>query len=155
MLRDLRTCLETEIALVHEFLAVLDVETAVLTEGRGDVALAETTARKNQYADQLATIGERRQSLLSALGYSADKAGLDAMAQDHPDLRAVCAQLLEKARQASELNTSNGIIIDTFLQHNQQALDTLRSLAGMGALYDASGRTRPAAAAASTNIKAG
>ena len=155
MLRDLRTCLETEIALVQDFLAVLDVETAVLTEGRGDAALAETTARKNHYADQLAAVGERRQSLLSALGYTADKAGLDAVAHDHPDLRASCALLLEKARQASELNTSNGIIIDTFLQHNQQALDTLRSLAGIGTLYDASGRTRPAATGTSKNIKAG
>jgi flagella synthesis protein FlgN len=155
MLRELQTCLDTEIALVQEFLAVLDLETAVLTEGRGEGALAETTARKNHYADQLAAVGEKRQTLLSALGYSVDKAGLDAVAQDHPELRARCALLLEKARQASELNTSNGIIIDTFLQHNQQALDTLRSLAGMGALYDASGRTRPAAAGTGKNIKAG
>jgi flagella synthesis protein FlgN len=155
MLRDLQTCLDTEIALVQEFLVVLDQETAVLTEGRGEAALAETTARKNHYADQLAAVGEQRQKLLTALGYSADKTGLDALSHDHPELRSRCAQLLEKARQASELNTSNGIIIDTFLQHNQQALDTLRSLAGIGALYDASGRTRPAGAATSKNIKAG
>jgi flagella synthesis protein FlgN len=155
MLRDLQTCLDTEIALVQEFLAVLELETAVLTEGRGEAALADTTARKNHYADQLAAVGERRQTLLSALGYSADKAGLDAVSHAHPELRASCTLLLEKARQASDLNTSNGIIIDTFLQHNQQALDALRSLAGIGALYDASGRTRPAPAGTSKNIKAG
>src|SRR5690606_13970655 len=118
MLRDLQTCLDTEIALVQEFLAVLELETAVLTEGRGEAALAETTARKNHYADQLAAVGERRQALLSALGYSADKAGLDAVSHDHPELRARCALLLEKARLASELNTSNGVILDHFLHPN-------------------------------------
>jgi len=151
----LQTVLEQEKSLVQEFVAALETEARVLTEPGDDQALGESTATKNRYAEQLAAIGEQRQALLTTLGYSADKAGLDTLAADHPTLQPLCSGLLEKARQASELNASNGIIIDTFLAHNQQALDTLRSLASIGNLYDASGRSKAGSKGQTKNIKAG
>lgn len=151
----LQTVLEQEQSLVQEFIAALETEARVLTEPGDDQALAESTSAKNHYADQLAAIGEQRQALLTTLGYGADRAGFDALASDHPRLQPLCADLLDKARQASELNASNGIIIDTFLAHNQQALETLRKLVSVGNLYDASGRSKPGSKGQTKDIKAG
>ncbi|HWK70747.1 flagella synthesis protein FlgN [Pollutimonas sp. M17] len=154
-LAQLHASLHQETELVQDFIKVLEAETLALTEGGGEQALAESTALKNNYAEELAKLSERRQALLTQLGYSADKAGLDSVAQGHPALQAACRQLYDKARQANELNASNGIIIDTFMAHNQQALETLRMLAGAGNLYDASGRTHAGAKGQTRNIKAG
>lgn len=151
----LQTSLSQETGLVQEFIAVLEHEATVLLEGGDDKALGASTETKNTYADQLATAADQRQGLLTQLGYSADKAGLDALAQAHPTLLPLCRKLYEAAERANELNVSNGIIIDTFLTHNQQTLDSLRVLAGSGDLYDASGRTRPGAKGQAKDIKAG
>ena len=151
----LQTCLIQETGLVEEFIAVLEREAAVLLEGGDDKALGASTEAKNTYADQLAAAGEQRQALLKQLGYSADKAGLDALAQAHTALLPLCRSLYERAERANELNVSNGIIIDTFLTHNQQALESLRGLAGISNLYDASGRTRPGSKGQTKDIKAG
>lgn len=154
-LAQLQSCLQTETTLVQAFISVLEAESQALTDGGDETVLSASTATKNTYAQKLADIGEQRRSLLAALGLSADKAGLDAVATQHPALQAHCQNLFTLARQASELNAANGVIIETFLAHNQQALDTLRALAGMGDLYDASGRSRPAAKGQTRNIKAG
>ncbi|QAA92924.1 flagella synthesis protein FlgN [Pollutimonas thiosulfatoxidans] len=151
----LLACLETETSLVNEFIVLLESEAQILAEGGDAEALADSTARKNIYADQLTRANETRLALLTALGYSADRNGLDAAAHDHPSLQSASQHLLERTRIAGELNTSNGTIIDSFLAHNQQALDTLRVLAGQGDLYDASGHTRPGGKAQSKKIKVG
>ncbi|NYT87074.1 flagella synthesis protein FlgN [Pollutimonas harenae] len=151
----LHTCLEHETTLVREFIELLESEAQILANGVAEDALATSTARKNIYAAQLAQASETRQTMLTTLGYGADRAGLEAATDKHPALRAASEQLLEQTRQASELNASNGLIIDTFLEHNQQALEMLRTLAGAENLYDAKGRTRPGGKTQSTNIKAG
>src|SRR5690606_23271563 len=124
----LHACLENEITLVRDFIVLLEAEAKILADGGSEVALAASTAKKDVYADQLTKAGETRQALLATLGYSADRAGLAAAAKDHPALRTASEHLLEQTRAASELNASNGTIIDTFLAHNQQALDMLRVL---------------------------
>lgn len=154
-LAQLHACLIQENDLLGEFIKVLEAETLALTEAASEQALAESTAHKNSYAEKLADVSERRMTLLAQLGYSTDKAGLDAAALEHPSLQVVCRQLYDTAHQANELNVSNGVIIDTFLTHNQQALETLRALAGMGNLYDANGRTHADAKGQTRNIKAG
>lgn len=151
----LQACLENEIALVSDFIVLLETEARILADGGDEKALEASTAKKDIYADQLIKAGENRQALLATLGYGADRAGLDAAAKDHPALRTASDRLLEQTRIASELNASNGTIIDTFLAHNQQALDMLRVLAGSGDLYDAKGRTRPGGKGQSKDIKVG
>src|SRR3546814_19528338 len=88
-----RSCLNQETELVQDFITVLEAEAAALTEGGGEQALTESTARKNSYAEKLAQLSERRLALLTQLGYSADRAGLDAAAQEHAQLQAPCRQL--------------------------------------------------------------
>jgi flagella synthesis protein FlgN len=138
--------------LVQEFNELLQAEAEALTAGNDD-ALAETTSRKNQYAESLANAGKQRNSLLSQLGFESDKVGLQAACKDFPALGAVSAALLEAAERGQRLNAENGIMIDTFLTHNQQMLDALRQLTGAGDLYDAKGRSRPGQGA-TRNIRA-
>ncbi len=140
--QQLQECLLKETDLVQAFIAVLEAEALVLTEAGDTDALGASTENKNRCADQLMTVADERQFLLSQLGYSDDKAGLDAAAHDHPALQPACQALLEQAKVASRMNMSNGIIIDTFLAHNQQTLDALNRLAGVDNLYDASGKPR-------------
>lgn len=152
---ELHACLEEEIRLTGEFLAVLQDEAKVLEDGAAEAALAETTARKNTLAEALAAAAERRNAALAALGFEADGAGLEAAAQAHSSLAAPRRQLLEAAEQARNQNEANGRIIEVFLDHNQRTLEVLRRLTGTGEIYDASGRKRAPTKGSSRNIKAG
>lgn len=151
----LHSTLTQEIGLVQEFIVILEAEAATLAQPATTDALVLTTGSKNESADRLAEVAATRHELLVKLGYSADRAGLLAAASDQPLLLDRCNTLFKLASLANELNVANGITIDTFLAHNQQALDTLRSLAGIGNLYDASGRTRAGSQDLKTSIKAG
>lgn len=151
----LQACLEKEARLMGDFLLVLQEEATVLEEGATETALADTTARKNIASDALAAAAQERNTLLAGLGFEPDGPGLADAADAHPALSQARQQLLNVTGQARSLNESNGRIIDVFLDHNQRTLDTLRRLAGVGDIYDASGRTRPGNKGSSRNIKAG
>ncbi len=134
--------LQHEIGLVGQFIAALETETENLLEPGGNDTLNESTHVKNELAEQLSLAGQARDALLAEMGHGSGKAGLEAAAQNDPETRALVATLFEQAEQARQMNASNGYIIEMYLKYNQQALDTLRSLAGIGNLYDASGRAR-------------
>ncbi|NYT26266.1 flagellar protein FlgN [Alcaligenaceae bacterium] len=150
----LLACLEKEISLTGEFLAILRDEAAVLEDGATETSLADTTARKNAAADALGRVARERNALLDALGCEHDGPGLQAAADAHPSLSGPRLRLLDITGEARTLNESNGRIIDVFLDHNQRTLDTLRRLAGVGDIYDASGRTRSGNKGSGRNIKA-
>lgn len=151
----LQACLDQEIILVDVFMQLLQEESDALLNG-GDIAtLNASTTKKNSHADQISAWDDQRQALLTELGYSTDKAGLDAAAVAHPTLRATCETLYHKADKANQMNASNGHIIATLMAHNQEAIDTLKRLADPGQVYDASGRARPGKNQPKTNIKAG
>jgi flagella synthesis protein FlgN len=99
--------------------------------------------------------GNQRHAALKALGFPNNRQGLQSAANAHSELQAAIENLLSIAATASELNASNGQIIDTFIAHNQQALETLRNLMGEGNIYDARGRTQTGGAGTRHTIKAG
>lgn len=151
----LQACLEKETSLMGDFLQILQHEAKVLEDGATEDALNETTARKNSVSETLIALAEERNSLLEGLGFDTDGPGLVDAAAAHPVLAPARQALLDITGQARTLNESNGRIIDVFLDHNQRTLETLRRLAGVGDIYDASGRTRPGNKGSSRNIKAG
>lgn len=150
----LQTSLQHETGLIEQFIVILEAEASTLLEPGGNEALEASTHAKNELAGQLAQASAARDALLAQLGYSAGKAGLDAAGLSSPQLQAVTGNLFELAERARQLNAANGYIIETFLKYNQQALDTLRGLAGIGNLYDASGRAQNAPSKAK-GIRAG
>lgn len=150
----LHRTLEAELALAQQFLTVLQDEAQALAQPDHDEALERCTRQKNSCIDQLVQAGQAREKALVDLGHSADRAGLEAAANAHPELAQTCNQLLAVGRQASELNANNGVIIDTYLKHTQQAFQAMRHLVGGSDLYDASGRPDPSKGRR-TNITAG
>jgi flagella synthesis protein FlgN len=137
---DLQTCLEQECALVRDFIKVLHDEAAALEHPGNDAALLASTQAKNQCAENLAQASGVRDALLAGHGLPAGKPGLDAARRKEPALAPLCDALLDKAAEARRLNLANGAAIETYLAHTRRAMQTLRSLAGTGNLYDARGR---------------
>lgn len=131
-------CVDEQSALLNDFIQTL-AEGALLLETPSDEALAALTTRKNDYARRLAELDQARAAALAGLGHADDRAGIEAACADRPDLHAAFDTLFERVEQASALNQTNGQILKTFMDHNQQALDTLRGLMGQD-LYDARGR---------------
>lgn len=151
----LQRCLEHEIDLVRQFIGVLQSEAQALELPNDDKALKTSTNQKMHFSELLDQAAHRRRSQLKELGFSADKAGLDSAAIQHPALQAPCSLLYAAAREADSLNTANGAVIDTYLKHNQQAIDLLRNIAGPDNLYNAYGRTSAVPKQNKTYIKAG
>lgn len=138
----LQACLKQEDALITEFSAILEEETKVLV-GPGNVdALHDVTERKGNVAQQLVDLSHTRDGLLAELGLPAGHAGTEQAAVQHPQLSGVWQALLTKSASANEINMRNGALIDVHLRYNQQSLDALRNLGGMGvtSTYDAQGR---------------
>jgi flagella synthesis protein FlgN len=150
----LKAGLQQEVDLVGQFLVALESETKNLLAPESNESLNESTRAKSTLASQIETATQTRDALLTQLGYGIGKAGLDAAAQNHPEIRELVAELVQQAEQARQHNASNGYIVETYLKYNQQALDTLRSLTGAGNLYDANGHTRNTAVRAK-GIRAG
>lgn len=140
--------LQNETGLIEQFIVALETEATSLLEAGGNEVLEASTRTKNELASQLGQAGATRDTLLAQLNYGSGKEGLDAAGQANPELHSITTRLFELAEQGRQLNATNGYIIETYLKYNQQALDTLRSLAGIGNLYDASGRAQNAAAKA-------
>ena len=140
---------------MSEFMQILQDEAKVLEDGATETELAATTARKNTTSDELIEVAAERNRVLKTMGFESDGAGLAQAANQYPALSGARQALLDITAQARELNEANGRIIEVFLDHNQRTLDTLRRLAGVGDIYDASGKTRPGSKGSSRNIKAG
>ncbi|WP_323017880.1 flagellar protein FlgN [Castellaniella sp.] len=132
-------CVDAQSELLNDFIQVLEAENALLLETPSNEALGSLTVRKNDYARRLGELDQARTTILTDMEQPDNAAGIEAVCALHPDLRSAFDGLFEQVAQASTLNQSNGQILKTFMEHNQQALDTLRSLMGQE-LYDARGR---------------
>lgn len=119
--------IDAEANLLQAFVGLLQREQDALTQGDLD-ALQPLAADKTSGAQRLARCAQERNLLLAAAHLPMDRAGMDAFlagrSANDPTTRR-WDRLLELAAQASELNRVNGTLIQTRLQHNQQALSAL------------------------------
>lgn len=132
-------CVDEQTALLDDFIEALEAEGALLLETPSDEALGTLTTRKNDYARRLTELDQARAAALAALGQPNDRTGMDQVCRQYPGLQPAFDALFERATRASALNQANGRTLQTFMEHNQRALDTLRGLMGRD-LYDARGR---------------
>lgn len=132
-------CVQAQSDLLDEFIQALETESAVLLDDPSNLALAELTQRKNDYAQRLTLLDQDRARILNELDQNDDAAGIDAVCAVYPELRATFDALFERADRAGRLNQDNGQVLRMFMEHNQRALDTLHSLVNQD-LYDARGR---------------
>ncbi|MDY0309815.1 MAG: flagellar protein FlgN [Castellaniella sp.] len=134
-------CIQAQSGLLDEFIQALEAESAALLDNPTNLALAELTLRKNDYAQRLAQLDQERARILNDLDQADDADGIDAVCAVYPELRASFDALFERADRAHRLNQDNGQVLRTFMEHNQRALDTLHALINQD-LYDARGRLR-------------
>lgn len=141
----LQHLLDEEAAALRAFLDLLEREQDVLIRGDAE-RLLPLAAEKNACFSQLAGLSARRNEALAQLGYSADRPGMEAWLASRRDLAAAhhrWQELLERLARARDLNRTNGTLIATRLQHNQQALQALLCAANQASLYGPDGQARP------------
>lgn len=140
---ELLDCLTAEAESVERFIGLLETEAALLTDSDSPDDLLATIEAKQAEAARLEALGQQRAALAVALGESdGSHAAMQRLARQHADIGEAWDELLDLAEHARRLNQRNGALIDTHLRHTQMSLDALRSVAGLGNVYDASGRAQ-------------
>ena len=135
--------LQQERAHVSSFLALLLTEAPLIGGAEDLEALGAVTEQKQALAAELSAVGTQRDAWLSANGFEAGFAGMQAACNTYPALAPVWAEVTEQAQQASQQNLQNGALIDAHLRDTTESISALRNLQGGGApIYDALGRTR-------------
>lgn len=126
----LLAAINAETAALQAFVTVLEEEQKLLISGDADAVLP-LLERKTALITELGVAGQQRETALQAQGISSNKESLEGYFAGSPQaLKEAWQQLLVLAQSANQLNTTNGKLINTRLQHNQAALSILMNAAG-------------------------
>lgn len=132
-------CIKAQNNLLEEFIEALQEENSALLADPSNELLISITTKKNDYAARLDKLDKSRTRNLNQLGFKDSQDGVREAIGQFPILELSFARLWELVEIADEINRENGTIISTFMEHNQRAMNTLKSLMEMD-LYDASGK---------------
>jgi flagella synthesis protein FlgN len=145
----LTTLLREESGLLAELEDLLVRETRVL-ETSDVQALESTTRARQERMGALARIEEQRRSLCALHGFSADRAGLEALmawCDGKGTLLSRLRECAERAVRCRDLNDRNGIIVAARLKRVEGMLDALTGRPRRSDTYGprgyASSNTRP------------
>ena len=135
--------LRAEFEAFQEFHHILQQEQAALIAGDIDLLL-QLAPGKTGLIEKLSAFSAERDRHLAAAGHENTPTGLaawfNAIGMDD-ETRELWNQLLNLAREAEQANRRNGILIETHLRHNQQALAVLQTAANPGnSLYGPNGQ---------------
>ena len=99
--------------------------------------------KKSRHIAQLAQLTQQRYQLLSQQGYPANETGMQLLLEQQSDAIVIDAwqQLLDRVLHAKQLNHTNGLIINTQLNRNRNALNVLAGAGVLDNLYGANGQT--------------
>ncbi len=130
MSADLLAAIAAETAALQRFIAVLEDEQKLLIGGDADAVLP-LLEKKTALITELGAAGQQREAALQALGVEIRKDAMEAWVATTPaDFQVHWQTLLELAQTANRINSTNGQLINTRLQYNQQALSILMNAAG-------------------------
>lgn len=151
----LQQALQSEIELLNAFNNALSQEAELLLGEHDNDALHHVTQQKVQFSEKLAQAHQQRDDALKNLDLPNTSAGLQAAVNKHDTLAPLVDELYRLADQAKTQNESNGMLIDTFLQHNEQALNALSQLLQPAEkVYDARGKATIQRSNSRASIKA-
>ena len=131
-LNELYLLLEGEISYTRKLLETLNRETEILV-ARDISALESFTAEKAELINQLKSIAEQRETLLTELD--------DEPLKTDDQAAALWQDLMSLAANCQEKNHVNGSIIEIGYRQSQQALDILQGTARKPELYNHAGQT--------------
>jgi len=146
----LLTHLEAELATIESFIQLLEQEQRALIDNTL-ADLIELAKQKNALAQSLSDLAIKRKPLLELNGVEISPHPPHAIlaakflpAEHLPKLSELWMKLLQSARQANALNETNGKLIDTRQQQNQQMMALIQASTGAASVlsYDAYGQAR-------------
>ncbi|QNM95613.1 flagella synthesis protein FlgN [Chitinimonas koreensis] len=140
--------LQNELAELQAFVALLEREQrALVANTLAD--LVEFAKEKAARAQTLEALAKERKRLFEVNGVELSPdpphplTGARQLPAEHlPTLAALWQELIQSARQASALNLTNGRLIDTRQQQNQQLMSMLQATHTTSLSYDAYGQPR-------------
>jgi flagellar biosynthesis protein FlgN len=126
---------------IQVFIEILKKEEDALVQGKID-DVDFLASDKTRLVEKLMQLGEQRSQYLLTQGYSTDSAGMNEWLAKHinPDTQTLWNELLQLAKNAKQINQTNGLIISSQLQHNQRAFSALQSAAGNISMYGPKGQ---------------
>jgi flagellar biosynthesis protein FlgN len=132
--------LNAEKQAVTRFIALLRTEQRALKEGLVD-SLEQLAQEKSVLVGELNGLEARRDRNAASAG--ADGAGIESWIGRVGGMQATRCwlELLDLAREARRINQINGILIDTLMRNNKQALNLLQAAAQRASLYGPDGRS--------------
>jgi flagella synthesis protein FlgN len=138
------TTLRDELQLINSVLELMKQEQQFLVAADGD-GLAAITPQKSALVQQMAGLAARRHQALGAAGVAASEAGMeDWLAGSNSEAaRSLWLELLERTREAKEINRVNGMLINKQMMNTQVVLNAMRTPAGNAdsTVYGPSGQT--------------
>ncbi|HUW50894.1 MAG TPA: flagellar protein FlgN [Sulfuricella sp.] len=139
---DFAKSLDAELRAFLDFIQVLQTEQEALIQGNVDF-LVELAQVKSEKVILLSQYAMSRSRFLGTQGCAPEQGGMGKWLRQHdnPQITEIWRQLLEHAETAQQLNQINGVMIETKLRNNQQALAVLQSAANKSALYGPDGQT--------------
>jgi flagella synthesis protein FlgN len=135
--------MESEAALLRNFLDLLAREESLLVAGETDTLLALTKEKTELYR-LLQRQHDTRARMLGQAGLENNAQGIGKACASLPAVLATWDKVLSLAAEARARNDLNGKLITERMQHNQAALSVLLTAADQPQLYDAEGVSRPA-----------
>lgn len=117
---------------LESFASLLKDEQKLLIAGNAD-EITPLLQSKSQLANTLGELGQQREKALQELHVAVEPSAVQAFVQKQtPEFRTAWQKLIDMAREANQINATNGKLINTRLQHNQQALNVLLTAAAGG-----------------------
>lgn len=138
--------LQAEQDALGAFIGLLQAEQEVLVRGDAE-RLAELAPGKAAQIDLLTRLGEQRKRHLASQDLADSAKGMPAWMKRNlgfaAAVRTLWRELLARAETARQLNQSNGLLIENWLQQNRLKLAVLQSAAAADGVYRPDGQLRP------------
>jgi len=134
--------LDEEQQAADSLLQLLKQEQDVLVNADVD-GLVKLTGEKAKLAAQMSQLAKRRHGALTAAGFDATEAGMQAWLGSpwaSADDNKAWKELLATMQSAKELNRVNGLLISQHMARNQSALGALQGSAQGGTFYGPDGQ---------------
>ena len=126
---DLSRCLHAERDALISFVALLETEQQALI-GANTEKLVALSDSKIQAANELGKLAVERKNELNTCGASEGAGSATAWLKSNAlELLPIWQSIQQLAGKAQQMNRTNGILIQSRLRHNQQALMALQNAA--------------------------
>ena len=125
------TTLRDEQQLITTLVDLMKQEQQFLVSADSD-GLNTITPQKSSLVQQAASLAGQRHHALGAAGFPAREAGMEDWLASCNDVaaRTLWLELLERTREAKELNRVNGMLINKQMTNTQVVLNAMRTPAG-------------------------